>query len=230
MLRLIVCILSVFIITGNVLSEDLKCVGNPIENGKAELLFQELSQKLSGIKTLTANFRQTSYLSALELKEESSGKIWYQKPGQLIWHYFEPEEQTYLLSNQELQHFNKTDNIVTIKNVEQEVTSKIPLLILFGEQNITESFKLEKACQKDANNYFILIPVKVSGEDPISRIRAVTDENADILELAVLEKSGNSNIFLFSEKGYNAVLQQGTFEVKFPKNADVNDLRGINEQ
>ena len=102
-------------------------------------------------------------------------------------------------------------------------------MILFGEQKISDSFTLEKACQQPEQTDFILKPLKSAGEDPIKEIRAATGAQSDITELSVLEKSGNRNVFIFSEKMYNQQLDSGTFEIKFPRNADINDLRGVHD-
>lgn len=212
-----------------VYADTLDCRGDVLVQEKAAESFTLLSSALSRITSLSASFKQTSYLAALDISEDSSGNIWYAKPAQLKWEYRNPEQQTYLLHNHELRHYNKTDNILTIKNIEQEVSSKIPLLILFGEQEISAGFILEKACVSEGKTDYILKPKQLSQEDPIDKIRVSIESDYQVSILGILEKTGNRNIFLFSEKRYNQQHSANAFGLDIPGNADVNDLRGKNE-
>jgi len=62
----------------------------------------QFSEFFNSIESLSANFSQTVYDDSYNLLSKTTGNFTFQRPQKLRWHTTQPNEQTLLLSNDEL--------------------------------------------------------------------------------------------------------------------------------
>jgi outer membrane lipoprotein carrier protein len=65
-------------------------------------------------RSFSAEFKQTSVLSALDISETASGKAWFSHPGKMKWQYLEPERHDIITNGQTLWIFRPDENQVMI--------------------------------------------------------------------------------------------------------------------
>ena len=65
-------------------------------------------------RSFSAEFKQTSILTALEISETASGKAWFSHPGKMKWQYLEPERHDIITNGHTLWIFRPDENQVMI--------------------------------------------------------------------------------------------------------------------
>ncbi|MCF8089083.1 MAG: outer membrane lipoprotein carrier protein LolA [Desulfotignum sp.] len=65
-------------------------------------------------RSFSAEFKQTSVLSALDISETASGKAWFSHPGKMKWQYLAPERHDIITNGQTLWIFRPDENQVMI--------------------------------------------------------------------------------------------------------------------
>ena len=86
--------------------------GNTSDNTMpAQTLLDGIENQYAG-KSFSADFIQTSTLSALDINETASGKAWFSHPGKMKWQYLTPERHDIITNGTELWIFRPEENQV----------------------------------------------------------------------------------------------------------------------
>ena len=79
----------------------------------AQTVLDGLENQYAG-RSFSAEFRQTSILTALDISETASGKAWFSHPGKMKWQYLTPERHDIITNGQTLWIFRPDENQVMI--------------------------------------------------------------------------------------------------------------------
>lgn len=79
----------------------------------AQTILDGLEDQYAG-RSFSAEFEQTSVLSALDISETASGRAWFSHPGKMKWQYLVPERHDIITNGDTLWIFRPDENQVMI--------------------------------------------------------------------------------------------------------------------
>lgn len=183
------------------------------------------------INNLTSNFTQDSYLSALDISEKSSGKVWFSKPGKMRWYYEKPEEQVFLVLDKTVWLYQVGEKQVLVDQFTNILISDLPVAFLLGIGDLSNDFTLERACEV-SNPQGILLeltPKKraASGSDKgLERFDLVVDLRTNLpLGARIRDVGGNLNSIVMQDVKSDTTIDNSLFKAEFPSGTDIDDRR-----
>ncbi len=193
-------------------------------------LLDKVQNNYGAVRSLTASFLQYSYLASLETSETSSGKVWFDKPGKMHWHYVEPDAQDFLVRNDTVWLYQELDNQIIIDEFRKILLSDAPVSFLMGLGNLRRDFEVRSACQNEDGLLFELVPrAKGGGASDLKGFKLLVDPQSFMPKGAsVTDVGDNITSIILSDLKTNSTVPAGTFEPNFPKSADIIDRRKAN--
>lgn len=203
--------------------------GKLIAQSQAADLVSKAQAAYSKLTSFNADFKQASYLATLDTSEESSGVMWFRKPGQMRWNYSAPEEQQFLLKDQTIWFYQKADNQVLIDNFKKVLLQDVPVSFLMGVGTLSDNFEIARACHSNVGIVLDLTPKRAqagNGEDALKSLKLLIDRDGFLpLGAEVRDSAQNLTSITFSRRKLNESFGQELFAAKFPKDADLIDRR-----
>jgi outer membrane lipoprotein-sorting protein len=206
---------------------------------KKELSSQEAESSLKAtqagfeqLKSMKAQFYQDSYLMALDESELSAGTVSLLKPGKMRWHYSTPEEQVFIVKDEDIWLYQPRLNQVMIDSVDKVLISQLPTAFLIGIGDLSKDFIIKSACSSKAGIVLKLSPSTTSSDSSnLSDLELLVDhKNFMPLGARVLDVGGNqTSIVLKSIVINDKSVQSKDFEYEFPENLDIDDRRKVTE-
>lgn len=163
-----------------------------------------------GIESYHADFVQTYTNIALGENQQSSGHVYFLKPGRMRWDYAQPMEK-YLISDGEVlwiyePEFNQAARL-------ELAASDLPTAIRFlmGEGNLRADFGISLAECTDENAYCLELIPKIS-EGQYRSLRFVVDaDEYRVRETTIVDPVGSQNHFVFSNTSTSDSLPADNF-------------------
>lgn len=206
-------------------NDDFVCSQSYLSKSKTNEILDSMQKSYSAVFDLESDFKQVSYLAALDIEEESSGKLWLKKPGLMKWHYQKPEEQFFLINDNTFWQYNVSEKQATISDFKEVALSDLPTSFLLGAGNIAKDFKVQNSCyDKEKINYiFNLIPKEI--KDELKSVSIIVNKNNDLIAVSVVDNSQNyTNLYLINSTN-NTSIKNDLFALSIPKGVDINDYR-----
>lgn len=193
-------------------------------DAKAQL--EKVQGAYQGVKAISARFLQNSFLAALEAAEVSSGSVWFLKPGQMKWHYAEPEEQIFVVKDETLWLYQAAENQVLIDEFKKVLISDLPVSFLLGLGQLTRDFKIISACRNEDGLVFELAQHSASEDSELKGFKLLVDPSSYLPKGAlVIDVAGNRTAVVLSELETSDKIAPETFSTAFKRGADVIDRR-----
>lgn len=194
----------------------------------AKKYLTSLQGRYKNLKTFSADFRQKSYISALQVSEESQGNIIIDLlHTSLKWHYLAPEEQIYLIKDKRFSHYRPLDLEVTIRNIEDGFLGELPIGFLLGMGSLQNDFDLISSCEQQDGNIalFLKAKIKENSEPNFQTLSLVIGgNNAKLTGLEVRDLSDNITGMYFDNVEYDKEMSAEAFDISYPENTFVNDI------
>jgi outer membrane lipoprotein carrier protein len=188
---------------------------------------KELSGVLDGLqkiyeksKNFNAIFEQSFKSPHGGMKTESSGKIFFSKPGKVRWEYEKPRKRLFIARDNNLWIYSPEDNQVMTSKKFSQTQLTVALSFLYGSGKLNEEFDAKIVKKYDTGWTLKLLPKK---ENPQLTALYLDISNASFLVTAVdVEDSlGNRNRFKFEKIGLNTEMPDSLFTFKPPADAEV---------
>jgi outer membrane lipoprotein carrier protein len=197
-------------------------------SAKGQDILQKVQSAYAGISTLKAKFIQNSYLAALEISELSSGQVWFKRPGQMRWHYTEPEEQIFVVRDSTLWLYQVKEKQVTVDDFAQVLISDLPVSFLLGMGDLKKDFRLIRSCQNSSGIVLELLPLS-AGPKAESELKTfkllVNSDNYRPQGAFVTDVGDNTTSIILSDLELNQEVPNSTFETSFGSGLDLIDRR-----
>jgi outer membrane lipoprotein carrier protein len=190
-------------------------------------ILKKIQAEYAKVTSFEAEFDQDSYVSALDMSETSSGKVWFVTPGRMRWNYERPEEQVFIFKDATVWLYQKVDNQVVIQDVPQLLVSDLPVSFMIGLGDLARDFTLSSLCASSDGIAAALKPKKSAGEsEPLESLTLLLPEGGYFPKGAkIVQNGGNATAIMFRKMRYNTEVPASTFEATFPKEADIIDKR-----
>lgn len=206
----------------------LACLPGLLEAGdpRIEADVAALQRKYSGMRDLQMDFVQKYGWPGRRPRTES-GQVFLRRPGFMRWEYREPEEKLFL-SDGETIHFYLPDRKQVQKSrVGRSRDRRLPFLFLLGRGNLKRDFsRIEWAREKPffaGNKVLAATPGKAAG--PVAEVLMEYDPGRMQLQrVALIERGGARNDFIFTNIRENAGLSKGLFDFQGSADLDAADL------
>ena len=182
------------------------------------------------VQAFSTRFIQQSFLAALEISEDSSGTVWFSRPGKMKWNYETPSEQTFLVNDETLWYYQAEERQLLVDTFHSAFSSDVPATFLMGVGKLSEQFTLKSACRNSRGLVFELAP-RESEEKGFMSFRLLVGPQDNIPRGAqVVDRGGNrTSIVLAPIKAIDAV-DISVFVAHFPKDIDIDDRRVRREE
>jgi outer membrane lipoprotein carrier protein len=183
-----------------------------------------LQRKYSGMRDLRMNFVQSYGWPGRHPRTES-GQVYLQRPGLMRWEYQEPAEKLFLSDGEFIYFYLPDRKQVQKSRVGRSRDRRLPFLFLLGRGDLKRDFsRIEWAREKPffaGNKVLAATPGKRAG--PLVEVLMEYDPGRMQLQrVALIERGGARNDFIFTEIRENTGLGKGLFEFQAP--ADVEAI------
>jgi outer membrane lipoprotein carrier protein len=184
--------------------------------------FATLDAFLSGVRSLTADFKQELYAPDEHLLETQSGKLSLQRPNRFRWTYAAPSELVVVADGKKLWMYDAELAQVTVSPLDDTVASS-PAMLLSGDRNVRDEFDVVKTFTRDGLDWVKLAP-KTGAAD----FRSVTIgfEGASPRRLELVDGLNQVTRIVLEKVEVNPELADGVFEFTPPPGVDVIGGKG----
>jgi outer membrane lipoprotein carrier protein len=152
-----------------------------------------------------------------KVPKTSSGTFIFARPGQFIWNYQKPYEQTLQSDGVQLYIYDKDLNQVTTKKLGNALGSS-PAAILFGSNDLEKNFTLKEDGAKDGVEWLLATPK--NKDTTVDHVRIGLRNNVpEAMELT--DTFGQTSALTFTRFEKNPTIAADQFKFVTPKGADV---------
>jgi len=112
---------------------------------------------LSGVRSLTADFKQELYSSDEKVLETQVGKLSLQRPNRFRWSYTNPTELLVVADGKKLWMYDVDLAQVTVSPLNDTVGSS-PAMLLSGDRDVRADFDVVQTFMRDGLEWVKLVP------------------------------------------------------------------------
>jgi outer membrane lipoprotein carrier protein len=193
------------------------------ESRSADQIVDSLQKNYDATVDFIADFRQETEVKTLGRKLKASGKLYFKRPGKMLWRYEEPKGQFVLADGTNLFFYQPDQNQVIKSPLKNAFRSDIPLSFLLGLGNLKKDFNA--ALKGTEENQFVL-RLEPKGElGGFSEVLVgVSRSTSDIDWVSVRDAVGNVTTIRFSGMRKGVGIQESLFRFQVPDGVDVVEL------
>ena len=177
----------------------------------------QLKAFLKSNASLAADFKQVSFNKAGQAAQSNFGKFYLSRPGKFRWNYQKPFVQEIVSNAGKVWFYDADLEQVTVKQLDDSLGST-PALLLTGQVDIEEKFKLEEQGNDDSLNWVKLSP---KNEESGFKYILIGLDKGQLGGMELSDNFGQLTRIYFSNIQLNPALSDGLFDFKPPKDADV---------
>jgi outer membrane lipoprotein carrier protein len=179
--------------------------------------YARLDEFMRGLQGFEAEFTQVVRDAQGRTVEESGGTLALSRPNRFRWDYREPHAQVIVADGERLWLYDPDLEQVTVRRLDQSL-SGTPAMLLSGEGDIRENFKVQQSEQKNGTEWITLLPKRADAE--FKRVRlGLRDRNLIAMELA--DKLGQVTSVDFAHVQRNPSFRADRFVFTPPPGVDV---------
>jgi outer membrane lipoprotein carrier protein len=207
------------------------CSGNQaLKIAAGRQVMAKVQSRYAELKGFSGEFRQYSYMAALDASESSRGIISYRKPGQMKWDYEYPEKQIFLLADGTFWYYQELDRQLIVDCLPDVLASDVPVAFLLGLGNLEDDFGFENGCYSEDGIVLVLKPsVKDSTDvamDNMMSLRLLVNRETYLpIGAEVVDLGGNKTTLLLRDLDTQRIPAVEEFSPEFPSGLDINDRR-----
>jgi outer membrane lipoprotein carrier protein len=177
---------------------------------------------LSGVRSLTADFKQELYGPDEHLLQTQSGKLSLQRPNRFRWSYAAPTELVVVADGKKLWMYDVELAQVTVAPLDDTVGSS-PAMLLSGDRSVRDEFDVVRSFTRDGLDWVQLAP-KTDAAD----FRSITIgfEGAAPRRLELVDGLNQITRIVLANVALNPELGDGVFEFTPPAGVDVIGGKG----
>lgn len=199
---------------------------------QASQLVQEVQKQYGTVESLSARFKQRSFIVALAEGEESSGEMSFSKPGRMRWSYETPRAQEVLIRDGIMSLYQVDTQQVIIQDVKEALISALPIAFLMGMGDIDRDFRVISACKTASNDVALTLEQnsQVSENDTNEELGGfilLVDSGKKIpVGAKITAVGGNITEIIFSNQVFNKIRANSPrFVLDYPTGVDLVDRR-----
>ena len=192
---------------------------------------QNLMQQLSGIKSLTANFEQTTKatnpnkkpqqksLSAQHMNQNFTGIMKVERPGKFFWETTSPAKQTIVTTGKTVWIYDPDLQQAVRQSLDEQVANTPALLLSGNASQIMAAYRVTQP--NKGKTYYTLYPKDKEGAFQSLTISFGANKAPSLMILQ--DSLGQTTTIRFNNVKVNAAIPAATFNFTPPKGTDIID-------
>lgn len=204
-------LVAIWIATGSAFADSAPKVGEVV---------RRLQARYDATKDFTADFKQAVEAATLGKTLESSGRLFFKRPGRMRWEFVEPETQTIVADGRTLWVHQPDHQQVLKTPFRAAFQSATPVSFLFGVGKLASDFDPSLAEAASENAIRLKLVPKQAHEIGVL-VLDVDRRTYDILGAEVADPLGNVTRLQFSHLKRDVGLKDSEFTFTVPPGTDV---------
>jgi outer membrane lipoprotein carrier protein len=176
-----------------------------------------LKTYLRETQSAKADFTQVVYDRNMRKLQETSGTMYFARPGRIRWAYEKPYEQLIVGDGAKLWVYDKDLNQVTVKAIGQAIGGS-PAALLAGSNDIEKDFRITAGSMENGLDWLEAEPR--GAESTFQKVRMGFGK-AGLEAMELVDGFGQRTVVRFERIERNPKLSPQLFEFTPPKGADV---------
>ncbi len=172
---------------------------------------------MAGTKSLKARFSQTVFDKNGRKTQESSGNLYFSRPGKFRWVYQKPYAQLIVGDGKKLWIHDEDLDQVTVRKLDSALGDS-PAALLAGDNDIAKLFNLKESGVKDGLEWLEATPKGKEGSFEKVRMGFKGD---DLQAMELKDNFGQTTLLRFSNLERNPALGASLFRFTPPKGVDI---------
>lgn len=193
------------------------------ESRSADQIVDSLQKNYDATVDFIADFRQETEVKTLNRKLKASGKLYFKRPGKMLWRYEEPKGQVVLADGKNLYFYQPEQNQVIKSPLKNAFRSDIPLSFLLGLGNLKKDFNATLKGTEE-NQYVLRFEPKGELGGFSEVLVAVGRSTSDIDWVSVRDAAANVTTIRFSGMRKGVGVQESLFRFQVPDGVDIVEL------
>jgi outer membrane lipoprotein carrier protein len=182
-----------------------------------------LQKSYDSVVDFVADFRQETEIKTLNRNLTAWGKVYFKRPGKMLWRYEEPKGQWVLADGKSLYYYQPEEKQVLKSPLKNAFRSDVPLSFLLGMGNLKRDFKANVKGTEQGDYVLQLNPKgEMGGVGEI--FLGVEPRSFDIRWARIRDAAGNLTTIRFSNMRKGTGLKDSLFVFKLPEGADLVEL------
>jgi outer membrane lipoprotein carrier protein len=187
---------------------------------KTDEAVKKLQARYDATKDFTADFTQEVDVPTLGQKLQSSGQVFFKRPGKMRWEFAEPDPQTIVADGTTLWVYQPQHHQVLKAPFRAAFQSATPLSFLFGVGKLREDFNASLLPDTDASRLRMKLVPKQDREIG-TIVLDVDPKSYDIVGAEITDPLGNVTRLVFTTMKRDVGLDDAKFEFVVPPGTDV---------
>jgi len=180
---------------------------------------KQLQERYDSTTGFRADFTQEVESATLGQKVESRGKVFFKKPGRMLWEFSEPK-QTLVSDGKFFWFYQPAENQVIKTPFQQTFSSTTPASFLLGVGRLTQDFTI--ALKGETTEVYSLRLTPKKDPEAVGFLDfEVSTKTFDILQASVTDPLGNITRLRFSNIDRTASPEDSLFRFTTPPGVDV---------
>jgi outer membrane lipoprotein carrier protein len=175
----------------------------------------------------SAEFIQKSFLKAMDIIDQASGKVYIKYPGKMRWEYEKPERQIFITDGEKLWVYRPNDNQVQVGKAPAFFQGGKGASFLSDISLIREKFDISlKKGTRDENDpfYYLKLIPREKTQDITEILLMVSKQAFDVVQIITVDLYGDENRIDLLNFVFGVNLSDSLFSFKIPQGADVLQL------
>jgi outer membrane lipoprotein carrier protein len=178
---------------------------------------QRLHEFVSETRTLSGTFSQTVYDSKGRKTQQTSGELYFSRPGKFRWIYHKPYEQLIVGDGKKIWIYDPDLEQVTVKRLDKSI-GESPAALLAGNNDIDRHYNLKDSGEKDGLEWLEATPK--SNEGTFNAVR-LGFRGSSLAAMELKDNFGQITYLTFAGIRNNPQLGADLFHFTPPKGADI---------
>ncbi|HEY7165451.1 MAG TPA: outer membrane lipoprotein chaperone LolA [Candidatus Binatia bacterium] len=193
------------------------------ETKSADAIIDSLQKNYDATTDFTADFQQETDVKSLNRSLKASGKLFFKRPGKMLWRYTEPKGEFALADGKNLYFYQPEQNQVIKSPLKNAFRSDVPLSFLLGLGNLKKDFNATLQGSDDKQYTLRLEPKNENGGFN-EVLLGVAKPSYDVISVSVRDATGNLTTIRLSQLRKGVGVKDSLFTLEIPKGADVVEL------
>ncbi len=208
-------------LTISILPLGLAVLAAEIKN--AEFVVEGLQKRYDSTLDFVASFRQETELKALNRRLTAWGKVYFRRPGKMLWRYDEPKGQVLLADGEYLYFYQPEEKQVIKSRLSSAIRSNTPLSFLLGMGDLKKDFKATLVNSEQKQYVVRLAPNEATG-GMADLLLGIEIKEFDIHWAQIEDAVGNVTTIRFSEMQRGVGLKDSVFRLEVPDEVDIVEI------
>ncbi|MFQ5541477.1 MAG: outer membrane lipoprotein carrier protein LolA [Candidatus Binatia bacterium] len=214
-------LLLIATLTFHIFSHPLEAVSGEIKD--AESVVEGLQKRYDSTVDFVADFLQETELKTMQRRVKAWGKVYFRRPGKMLWRYNEPQGQVFLADGEHLYYYQPEQKQVIKSRLSNAIRSDTPLSFLLGIGDLRRDFKATLV-STDQEYYVVRLTPKEAMGGIGDLLLGIEIEEFDILWAQIEDAIGNVTTIRFSSMQRGVGLKDSIFSLQIPDGVDIVEL------